>query len=236
MAGVMPALAPDRKPRVLVVEDDAALRETLAMALAAQGYAVDARPDARDLVDAVRGTRPDIVILDVMLPGIDGLTACRGLREAGQDVPVLILSARTGDMDKIVGLEAGADDYVTKPFSTGELVARLRALARRSSAPRTTTLESDGLRLDLVGRRAELDGAEVQLTHKEFSLLAELMRSRGIVLSRDLLLEKVWGYDFLGDSRTVDVHVRWLRQKIERDPSAPRRIATVRGVGYRFDG
>lgn len=221
---------------ILVVEDDAALRETLLLTLAAHGHAVSGRGDAVGLVDAVRGEAPDLVILDVMLPGLDGLSACRALRAAGLDTRVLMLSARSGDLDKIVGLESGADDYVTKPFSTGELFARVRALMRRAPASRSTLLESNGLRLDLVGRRAELLGAELQLTFKEFNLLAELMRNPGVVLSRDLLLEKVWGYDYLGDSRTVDVHVRWLRQKIEIDPSLPQRIATVRGVGYRFDG
>jgi DNA-binding response OmpR family regulator len=147
-----------------------------------------------------------------------------------------MLSARSGEIDKIVGLESGADDYVTKPFSSGELLARVRALMRRVPAIRATRAESGDLELDLVAHRAELDGDELQLTHKEFSLLAELMRNKGVVLSRDLLLEKVWGYSFVGDSRTVDVHVRWLRQKIEADPSAPVRIVTVRGVGYRFDG
>jgi DNA-binding response OmpR family regulator len=170
-----------------------------------------------------------------MLPGLDGLSACRSVRTAGIDVPVLMLSARGGDLDKIVGLEAGADDYVTKPFSTGELLARVRALLRRVPAARTLRLESGDLEMDIVGRRASRAGQELRLTHKEFNLLAELMRNRGVVLSRDLLLEKVWGYDYIGDSRTVDVHIRWLREKIEDDPSAPRRITTVRGVGYRFE-
>jgi DNA-binding response OmpR family regulator len=192
--------------RILLVEDDPMLRTTLADTLSAHGYGVRALGDARALVETVSTEGLSLVILDVMLPGIDGLTACRALRTAGLDVPVMILSARSGDMDKIVGLEAGADDYLTKPFSTGE------------------------------GRRATLDGEELRLTQKEFNVLAELLRNRGVVLSRDLLLERIWGYDYIGDSRTVDVHVRWLRQKIEADPSNPVRITTVRGVGYRFDG
>jgi DNA-binding response OmpR family regulator len=155
---------------------------------------------------------------------------------AGVDTPVLMLSARSGDLDKIVGLESGADDYVTKPFSTGELLARVRALLRRTPVTRSSHLASGDLELDPIGRRAKLADKELYLTHKEFSLLAELIRNPGVVLSRDLLLERVWGYDYFGDSRTVDVHVRWLRQKIEPDPSSPRRITTVRGVGYRFDG
>ncbi len=223
-------------PRVLIVEDDATLRETLADTLGAHGYTAICRGDAGDLPAAVMGIKPAVVILDVMLPGLDGLNACRALRTAGIDVPVLMLSARSGDIDKIVGLESGADDYVTKPFSTGELLARLRALLRRTPVARSTLLAAGNLELDLVGRRARLDSDELHLTHKEFNLLAELMRNPGIVLSRDLLLERVWGYEYFGDSRTVDVHVRWLRQKIEQDPSVPTRITTVRGVGYRFDG
>jgi DNA-binding response OmpR family regulator len=233
--GARPAVT-GRAPRVLIVEDDATFRQTLADTLTAHGYHVSWRGDAMDLPAEVLAVAPAVVILDVMLPGLDGLNACRALRTSGSNVPVLMLSARSGDLDKIVGLESGADDYVTKPFSTGELLARIRALLRRTPVERSATLSSGGLELDLVGRRARLGGAELRLTHKEFSLLAELMRNPGIVLSRDLLLERVWGFDYFGDGRTVDVHIRWLRQKIEPEASAPTRIATVRGVGYRFDG
>lgn len=221
---------------ILIIEDEPTLRDTLAATLGGHGYRVLTSDQADRLVDQVNDDRPDLVLLDVMLPGIDGMSACRALRTAGSDVPVLMLTARSGDLDKIVGLESGADDYVTKPFSTGELVARVRALLRRAPALRQTVLESGDLRIDLIGRRVSRDGTEVQLTHKEFNLLAELVRNRGAVMSRDLLLEKVWGYDYFGDSRTVDVHIRWLRQKIESDPSNPDRITTLRGVGYRFDG
>lgn len=222
--------------RVLIVEDDRTLRETLSQALEAHGYAVQQLPEANGLVEHVRRERPDLIVLDIMLPGIDGLSACRALRNAEIDTSVLMLSARTGDLDKIVGLESGADDYVTKPFSTGELLARVRALLRRAPASRRTVLQSGDLRVDLIGRRVSVADTEVALTNKEFNLLAALMRNTGVVLSRDLLLEKLWGYDYAGDSRTVDVHIRWLRQKIEDDPSDPQRISTVRGVGYRFDG
>ena len=221
---------------ILVFEDDAELRDNLLTTLRSHGYLAEGLPDARELVDTVRTRNPDLVILDVMLPVVDGMTACREMRIAGLNQPVLMLSARSGDLDKIVGLESGADDYVTKPFSTGELIARVRALLRRTETERRTTLESSNLSMDLIGRRASLDDEELKLTNKEFDLLAELIRSPGMVLSRDLLLEKIWGYDFLGDSRTVDVHVRWLRQKIETDPSEPLRIVTIRGLGYRFDG
>jgi DNA-binding response OmpR family regulator len=221
--------------RVLIVEDDPTLRDTLAMTLESHGYGVESMPDATGLVDHVGRRAPDLIILDVMLPGLDGLSACRALRTAGTDMPVLMLSARTGDLDKIIGLESGADDYVTKPFSTGELLARVRALLRRAPATRSQRVAVGDLDMDIVGRKAYRDGKELRLTHKEFNLLAELMRNRGVVLSRDLLLEKLWGYDYIGDSRTVDVHIRWLREKIEDDPSAPVRITTVRGVGYRFE-
>ncbi|MBK6768563.1 MAG: response regulator transcription factor [Ardenticatenales bacterium] len=221
---------------ILIIEDEPTLRDTLAATLSSHGYRVATSDHADLLVDQVNDGRPDLVVLDVMLPGIDGMSACRALRTAGSDIPVLMLTARSGDLDKIVGLESGADDYVTKPFSTGELVARVRALLRRAPALRQTVLESGDLRIDLIGRRVSRGGAEIQLTHKEFNLLAELVRNRGAVMSRDLLLEKVWGYDYFGDSRTVDVHIRWLRQKIEDDPSNPARITTLRGVGYRFDG
>jgi DNA-binding response OmpR family regulator len=155
------------------------------------------------------------------------------------DVPIIMLTARGTEMDRITGLETGADDYVVKPFSLGELLARVRATLRRVRADNrstTTKLSANELSLDLLSRRAHLNGAELKLTHREFDLLAELMRNQGAVLSRDLLLNRVWGYDYVGDSHTVDVHIRWLREKIEEDPSAPKRITTVRGVGYRFEG
>jgi DNA-binding response OmpR family regulator len=226
-----------RRPegRVLVVEDDPTLRDSLALALEGHGYTVERRPDASAIGDTVAAARPDVIILDVMLPGLDGLSACRLLRSQGVETPILMLTARTADIDKIVGLEAGADDYVTKPFSIGELVARIRALMRRAPGGRSRVMQSGNLALDLDARRATLDDAEIRLAHREFDLLAELMRNPGVALSRDLLLEKIWGYDFIGDSRTVDVHIRWLREKIEADPSSPVRITTVRGVGYRFE-
>jgi DNA-binding response OmpR family regulator len=171
-----------------------------------------------------------------MLPELDGLTVCRSLRQVS-DVPVLILTARTGELDKIVGLESGADDYLTKPFSLGELQARIRALLRRAGSGRQSEeMQAGNLTLNLVSRRALLEGKELVLSPKEFSLMVELMRHQGAVLSRDLLLTRVWGYDYYGDTRTVDVHVRWLREKIEDDPSRPARIITVRGIGYRFEG
>jgi Response regulators consisting of a CheY-like receiver domain and a winged-helix DNA-binding domain len=172
-----------------------------------------------------------------MLPRLDGFSVCRILRQESE-VPILILTARQDEIDRIAGLELGADDYVAKPFSLGELLARVRAIMRRSdrriSAPREV-LDAGAIRLDTGSRRAWRDNVELNLSQKEFDLLACLMRNRGIALSRDVLLERVWGYDFLGDSRTVDVHIRWLREKVEPDPGKPTYIQTVRGIGYRFE-
>jgi len=223
--------------RILLVDDDVMLRETLGFNLRNAGYEVRTAADGVVALEEARVRTPDLVILDLMLPELDGLTVCRGLRLSSATVPILMLTARIGELDKIVGLESGADDYLTKPFSVGELLARIRALLRRAR-PRLPgdEIRSDDLVLNLVSRRASVGGRDLLLSPKEFSLLVELIRHRGAVLTRDLLLTRVWGYDFLGDGRTVDVHVRWLREKIEADPSNPRRIVTVRGIGYRFEG
>jgi DNA-binding response OmpR family regulator len=222
--------------KILLVDDEPSLRETLAYNLRNAGYMVTTAADGSTALEQARAEPPDLVLLDLMLPEIDGLTVCRSLRQLS-DVPILILTARTGELDKIVGLESGADDYLTKPFSLGELQARIRALLRRAGTARhADEISSGNLRLNLVSRRAFLDDQELVLSPKEFSLLAELMRHQGAVLSRDLLLTRVWGYDFYGDGRTVDVHVRWLREKIEQEPAHPARLVTVRGIGYRFEG
>lgn len=220
---------------ILLVEDDDTLRETLAWKLQQGGYDVREARDGATALDEARRDPPDLLILDVMLPELDGLTVCRILR-AEQRIPIILLTARTGEVDKIIGLESGADDYVTKPFSTGELLARVRAVIRRATPPpHSTILERGPLRLDMERRRVFQYGQELAFSPREFELLAELMRHSGMVLSRDLLLDRVWGYDFIGESRTVDVHIRWLREKIEENPSQPRLIQTVRGVGYRFE-
>jgi len=223
--------------KILVVEDDETLRDTLALNLRAEGYEVILAESGDDGLRLARGDRPDLVILDVMLPGVDGLTVLRLLRRETR-VPVILLTARGTEVDKVVGLETGADDYVVKPFSLGEFLARVRAALRRgATAPQAAPeLASGDLRLDVLGRRAFREGKEIALAPREFDLLATLMRSAGAVLSREFVLTRVWGADFSGDPRTVDVHVRWLREKIERDPSRPERIITVRGVGYRFEG
>lgn len=223
---------------ILVVEDEVTLREALVYNLNKEGYTVLQAGTGLDALALAREEAPDVVILDLMLPELDGLSVCRSLRRdpATAASGILMLTARSGELDKIVGLESGADDYLTKPFSLGELLARVRALLRRarSTSPRDT-LEAGNLVLDLIARRATRNGVDLPLKPKEFSLLAELMRHRGAVLSRDLLLNHVWGQDFFGDDRTVDVHVRWLREKIEDDPAHPVHIQTVRGLGYRFE-
>lgn len=222
------------KHRILLIEDEADLRRTLKLNLKDQGYKVIAAADGRDGLDKARSKAPDLIILDLMLPGLDGLSLMRALRQES-DVPVLMLTARTSEIDKIIGLESGADDYLTKPFSLGEMLARIRALLRRSERTGTRdTLASGGIKLDLVSLRATMHGQDLRLSPKEFSLLAELMRHERAVLSRDLLLTRVWGYEYTGDTRTVDVHIRWLREKIEDDPSKPTRILNVRGVGYKL--
>lgn len=222
--------------KILLVDDEPTLLATLALNLRASGYEVVTASDGAAALEVARTESPDLIVLDLMMPELDGLTVCRTLRQVSE-TPILVLTARTGELDKIIGLESGADDYMTKPFSLGELQARLRALLRRSGSKRVSDeIRSGDLMLNLVSRRAFHGDKEMVLSPKEFSLLAELMRHQGAVLSRDLLLTRVWGYDFFGDSRTVDVHIRWLREKIEDNPSQPARITTVRGIGYRFEG
>ncbi|MDP6769524.1 MAG: response regulator transcription factor [Anaerolineales bacterium] len=224
-------------PTILIVEDDDTVREVLSAGLESEGYEVILSDNGLDGLKQAKEEGPDLILLDLMLPEMDGLSVCRALRR-NSDVPIIMLTARGTEMDKIVGLETGADDYVVKPFSLGELLARIRSLLRRIRNDKQETqmqLTSGNISLDITSRRVSKDDVEVHLTQKEFNLLAELMRNKGAVLSRDLLLEKVWGYSYVGNTHTVDVHIRWLRKKIELDPSKPVRIATVRGVGYRFE-
>ncbi len=222
---------------ILLVEDDTTLAETLRYNMEREGYGVLVASDGVQGLELARRERPDLVVLDIMLPRLDGFSVCRILRQES-DVPIMMLTARQDEVDRVAGLELGADDYVSKPFSLGEMLARLRAIMRRSERqPRLgrEVLEAGALRVDTSSRRAWREGQELALPQKEFDLLTCLIRNHGIALSRDLLLERVWGLDFVGDSRTVDVHIRWLREKIEPDPSRPRYIQTVRGVGYRFE-
>lgn len=220
--------------RLLVVEDDQTLLDTLAYNLTNEGYEVTCASDGIAALNLAREQPPDLILLDLMLPELDGLTVCRTLRRE-TDALIVLLTARSGEVDRIVGLDSGADDYIVKPFSLGELYARLRAVLRRGRREAETKLQSDDLTLDLVAHRVLRGKQSLNLAPKEFDLLAELIRHKGAVLTRDLLLQRVWGFDFAGDSRTVDVHIRWLREKIEEDPANPKRIETVRGIGYRFD-
>jgi DNA-binding response OmpR family regulator len=226
--------------KILIVEDDTVLAETLAENLSHEGHKVSTAEDGESAYTKITNKPPDLIVLDVMLPTLDGLSLCRMVRRnpSTAHVPIIMLTARSGEVDKIVGLESGADDYIVKPFGLGEFLARVRAVLRRapSHAPNQDEVTSGDLRLDLVGRHAYLDGQEISLSNKEYNLLVELMRNCNVVLSRDLLLSKVWGADYIGDPRTVDVHIRWLRKKIEVDASNPTRIVTVRGIGYRFEG
>ncbi len=241
--------AAETKPRILVVEDEPALVDTLEYSLARQGYAVSVASDGLQALEIARELEPDLVVLDVMLPGLDGYEVCRILRQESS-APIIMLTARADEVDKVVGLEVGADDYLTKPFSMRELLARVKALLRRVRLDReemvasdTTTPELrserfqfDDLIIDLSRREVILNEHVFHLKPKEFDLLVFLARNRGIVLSRDLILERVWGWDYDGGSRTVDVHIRWLREKIEADAANPVRLVTVRGIGYRFEG
>lgn len=225
-------------PKILLVEDETTLAETLRYNFEREGYAIELAMDGIQGLELARRESPDVIILDIMLPRLDGFSACRILRQES-NVPIIMLTARQDEVDRIAGLELGADDYISKPFSLGELFARVRAILRRTERQPTGTsrdvLEIGRIRLDTRSRRAWCNNQELTLPQKEFDLLTCLMRNRGMALSRDLLLERVWGFDFLGDSRTVDVHIRWLREKVEPDPSNPRYIQTVRGVGYRFE-
>lgn len=224
-------------PTILLVEDELTLAETLRYNLEREGYSVLTAADGVHGLELARREQPDLLIFDIMLPRLDGFSVCRILRQES-DLPILMLTARQDEVDRIAGLELGADDYVAKPFSLGELLARVRAIMRRTDRQpvgNREVFDAGLLRVDTGSRRAWRAGAELTLSQKEFDLLTCLIRNRGMALSRDVLLERVWGYDFLGDSRTVDVHIRWLREKVEEDPGRPLYIQTVRGVGYRFE-
>jgi two-component system, OmpR family, response regulator MtrA len=221
--------------RVLLVEDDASIREVAGLGLGQAGFRVTTAADGREGLLHFRSAPFDLVVLDVMLPELDGYEVCRQIR-AESRVPIVMLSAKSDTVDVVVGLELGADDYVTKPFELPELVARARAAIRRAaSTPDEPVLARGELEIDAAGFTLRKSGEEVQLTATEFRLLLELARRPGQVFTRDLLLERVWNYEYLGDSRLVDVAVQRLRAKVEDEPRTPRYIKTVRGVGYRFD-
>jgi DNA-binding response OmpR family regulator len=233
---------------ILVVEDEPALQETLAYNLEKQGYQVEIAADGRDALEKARRTHPDLLLLDIMLPGLDGIEVCRILRRENFSAPILMLTARDDEIDRVVGLEIGSDDYLTKPFSMRELLARVKAQLRRTetiraelekiktNSPGENTLRSQNIAINQTRREITLDGAVLPLKPQEYDLLLFFVEHKGRMLSREFILERVWGWEYIGDSRTVDVHVRWLRQKIEPDPANPARIITVRGGGYRFEG
>jgi DNA-binding response OmpR family regulator len=231
--------------KILVVEDEPALREALAYNLMRDGYQVETAGDGRAALEKASTSQPDLIVLDIMLPGLDGFEITRIVRKAS-NVPILMLTARDDEIDRILGLELGADDYLTKPFSMREFLARVKAVIRRVRLDREEVnakkdvedeiLTFGNLSVDKSRREVRLEGQALKLKPKEYDLLLHLAKQRGRVVSRQTLLEQVWGWDFSGGSRTVDVHIRWLRQKIEPDPTNPSRIITIRGVGYRFEG
>lgn len=220
---------------ILVVDDEPALVKGLRLSLEQEGFLVSTAADGREALEKVTAGRFDLIVLDLMLPGVDGLTVCREVRKQAQ-TPIIMLTAKADDLDKILGLEMGADDYLTKPFNTRELLARIRAVLRRMEAQRTADdgqrIQIGSLLIRLPQRRVERDGQPLDLTAREYDLLELLAKHPGVVYTRQQLLDLVWGYDFAGDERTVDVHVRRLREKLEPDPSKPTYLLTKWGVGY----
>jgi two-component system OmpR family response regulator len=231
--------------KVLIVEDDQTLLNVLKYNLVKENYDVLTAADGVQALDAARSNKPDLIVLDIMLPKLDGFEVCRILRRE-MTTPILMLTARAEETDKVVGLELGADDYMTKPFSMREFLARVKAMLRRTEMLKTATspdketttslIKVGEIEIDLARHRVSRGSTLIDLSPKEFDLLAFLVKNKEQVFSRDQLLEKIWGYDYAGDTRTVDVHIRWLRQKIESDPANPRHLLTVRGIGYKFEG
>ena len=224
--------------RVLVVEDEPAISESVSFALATEGISVEVARTAPEALARVRRRPPSLVLLDVMLPGGSGLDVCREIRTFS-DVPIIVLSARDSEADKVAGLELGADDYVTKPFSMRELIARVRSHIRRATrsgliSDTNEVLRGGPVELDVDAHEVRVRGEEVSLRPKEFDLLETLMRRRGRLVTRETILDEVWGSEYYGDTRTLDVHIKRLRHKIEEDPSRPRHLVTVRGLGYKF--
>jgi len=239
--------SPAMPETILIVEDELSLQETLTYSLKKDGYEVESVGDGQLALESARKLKPDLIILDIMLPGLDGFEVARILRKEMTSA-ILMLTARDDEIDRVVGLEVGADDYMTKPFSMRELLARVKAMLRRtrilrdeirndgSPPTKPDLLSFENLAINLFRREVTLNGSPIHIKPKEYDLLLFLAEHRGQMLSREFILERVWGWDYVGDSRTVDVHVRWLRQKIENDAANPIRIVTVRGGGYRFEG
>lgn len=234
--------------KILVVDDEISLLETLTYNLERQGYTVESAQDGERALELARELHPDLIILDIMLPGIDGFEVCRQLRRELNPLSIFFLSARDDEFDRVIGLEIGADDYISKPFSTRELLARIKAhfrsfkliqgeaLSPEAANPDRSTATFGNLTIDYHRREVQLNGAPIVLKPKEFDLLVFFTENKGRVFTRENIIKNVWGWDFPGESRTIDVHVRWLREKIEIDPNRPTRIITFRSVGYRFDG
>ncbi|MDP9093995.1 MAG: response regulator transcription factor [Actinomycetota bacterium] len=223
--------------RVLVVEDEESFSDALSYMLRREGYEVDVAATGPEALTSFERSGADLVLLDLMLPGLSGTEVCRELRSRSH-VPIIMVTARDSEVDKVVGLELGADDYVTKPFSSRELVARIRAVLRRGAEPEellTSTVEAGRVRMDVERHVVSVDGVQVPMPLKEFDLLELLLRNAGRVLTRGQLIDRVWGADYVGDTKTLDVHVKRLRSKIEPDPANPKYLVTVRGLGYKFD-
>ncbi len=230
-------MATEASARILVVEDEDALADTVRYNLEREGFAVSVAPDGRRAIERFRSEAPALVILDLMLPEVSGLDVCRMIR-AESDVPIIMVTAKDSEADKVTGLELGADDYVTKPFSVRELVSRVRANLRRvrphAVPPAEEVLNGGSIKLDVARHEVSIGGAGVSFPPKEFELLEVFLRRKGRLLTRDFLIEEVWGPDYFGDTRTLDVHVKRLRRKIEDDPHRPAHLLTVRGLGYKF--
>lgn len=226
------------KNKILIVEDDPNILEALKYNLTKEGYDTYTSIDGVQALDVARASKPDLIILDIMLPKMSGFEVCRILRKE-MEVPIIMLTARDEEIDKVTGLDLGADDYMTKPFSLRELMARVRALLRRTEIKTVipeTAVKFGDLEIDISHHVITKAGSVLNLSPKEFDLLVFLASNKSLVFSRDQLLEKVWGYEYAGDTRTIDVHIRWLREKIENNSEEPKRLITVRGVGYKFEG
>ncbi len=230
------------KKTILIVEDDPNIQEALRYSLEKEQYNLILASDGNQAVELSREFSPDLIILDIMLPGIDGLEVCQAVR-TDNDVPIIMLTAKSEEIDRVLGLELGANDYITKPFSMRELIARIKVQLRQATTKdrigdshKSSILNSRGLEIDTHAHVAKLHGNKLDLRPREFNLITFLMRNKGKALSRYQILEALWDKDYIGDTRTVDVHIRWLRRKVEINPDKPLRIVTVRGIGYRFDG
>lgn len=227
--------------KVLLVDDEESIVESIEYALSQEGFEVVSAHNGQEALQKVQLEKPNLIVLDLMLPELSGLEVCRILRRERNETPIIMLTAKGEEIDRVIGLEVGADDYLVKPFSLRELIARIRALLRRSKISETDDTQPqmhqyDDLEMNLTEHKVMVRGKQVELSPKEFKILAMLMSAPNKVFSREELLEQVWGLDFYGDTKTVDVHIRWLREKIEKDPSNPQYVQTVRGFGYRLGG